>query len=230
MVKRYKLNPFFHIIGSQDNLDIGFIIDGSGSLTYEKNWDPLLKFIGSLIDHFPRVGTQVGAVIYSNYARVSFSLDRYKDLCDVKHEILRTNNLGRGTNTAAGLHIAHTQLFNVSNGDRKAVPNVAILITDGINTQDPHNNNDDNDKIIERARALHRSGVKVICIGMTNRIREDELNGISSPPHQKDVNYFRVLSVNQLGDIIDVVLVHIGIGQPTSTSSTASPAASPSKH
>jgi len=46
--------------------------------------------------------------------------------------------LDANTNTSGGLYVMMTQLFNVANGDRPSVPNIAIVITDGLSTYD-HN-------------------------------------------------------------------------------------------
>jgi len=39
--------------------------------------------------------------------------------------------VGGTTNTADGLRLLRTQIFNVSNGDRLSVPDIAFVITDG---------------------------------------------------------------------------------------------------
>ena len=57
------------------------------------------------------------------------------------------------------------------------------IITDGVSTIYPENT-------IPNAQALHRNGVRVICIGIGDNISIAEIRAISSPPHEKDVDYF----------------------------------------
>ena len=59
--------------GCYNDVDIGFIIDGSGSIrkanppdqSYD-NWKVMMEFIAELIDRLPRSGTRVGAVLFGN--------------------------------------------------------------------------------------------------------------------------------------------------------------------
>jgi len=63
--------------------------------------------------------------------------------------------------------------FNVSNGDRPNVPDVAIVITDGKSNVFP-------EQTITEARNLKAAGVRVLVIGITSSINVTELQTIAS--------------------------------------------------
>ena len=204
-------------------MDIGFIIDGSGSIRDANpadgsfdNWNLLLQFVANVIDRLPRSGTRVGAVLFSNVGELLFPLNRYNNLQDARDAILRTRYPGANTNTSGGLYIARTQLFNPRNGDRPNVPNLAIVITDGKSTFD-------NDRTVPFAEDLRRDGAQVISIGITNSVDEDELRAISSMPQLRDVNYFTSPDFQQLESIIETLLSSACVVTVPPTTSTPRP-------
>ena len=163
------------------------------------NWNLLLNFMASIIDRLPRSGTQVGAVLFSDRGDLLFRLNQYSNLEDARDSILRTRYPGANTNTSGGLYIAHSQLFNVNNGDRPNVPNLAIVITDGKSTFD-------NASTIPNAQDLKRDGVQVLRVGVTNSMDENELKGLSSLPQVRDRNYFTTPDFQQLRGIVEIFL------------------------
>ena len=195
-------------------MDIGFIIDGSGSIRDANpsdgsfdNWNLLLQFVASVIDRLPRSGTQVGAVLFSDRGELLFRLNRYTNLENARDAILRTRYPGANTNTSGGLYVARTQLFNVNNGDRPNVPNLAIVITDGKSTFD-------SDRTLPIAADLRAAGVQMVSIGITNSVDENELRGLSSLPQRENVNYFTSPDFQQLGQIIDTLLASACVVTP----------------
>ena len=141
----------------------------------------------------------MGAVLFSDRGELLFRLNQYPNLQDARDAILRTRYPGANTNTSGGLYIARTQLFNVNNGDRRNIPNLAIVITDGKSTFD-------NDRTIPNAQALRRNGVQMVSVGITSSIDEDELKELSSRPQIRNVNYFTSPDFQQLGGIIETLL------------------------
>ena len=187
-------------------MDIGFLIDGSGSIRDANpadgsfdNWNLLLQFVANVIDRLPRAGTRVGAVLFSDRGELLFRLNQYRDLADARDAIMRTRYPGANTNTSGGLYVARTQLFNVNNGDRPNVPNLLIAITDGKSTFD-------NDRTIPIAEDLQRDGVNIVAVGITNSVDENELRGISSQPQVENRNYFTSPDFQQLENIIENLL------------------------
>ena len=113
-------------------------------------------------DHF-------GFITFSKKADLKFSFadSEYHDkdalLEKIASELIKTN---RGTGTHNALSMAGEQLFSVAGGDRSDVPNVMILLTDGI----PDNVN----KTIEAARDLEVSSIRLELVS-TNFFGENRI-------------------------------------------------------
>lgn len=194
-----------------------FIIDGSGSIrdanpadgSYD-NWDLLLTFVANVADELPisASGTHVAAVVFSDSGQLLFPLSRYMDNAAVRRAVMNTPYPGRNTNTSGGIYIARTQAFNVRNGDRPEVPNLAIILTDGKSTFDRA-------RTIPYAEELRRDGAQVISIGITNSIDEPELKAMSSLPQQQHINYFTSASFQELEDVMAGLLASACDVSPT---------------
>ena len=92
-----------------------------------------------------------------------------------------------------------------------------MLITDGESTLDKKNT-------IWNAEAVRRDGIQIICVGISDAIKEYEIRAISSPPHVKDVNYFLRSNFTSLQGLIGTLAEIIKEGPvelTTQTSSTA---------
>ena len=180
-----KMNTVLFPLGYNGDLDVGFILDGSGSINDAdpNNWERLLFFICDVISQLPEQGTQVGVVVFSQTAELRIKLNQYHQRDMLLDAVKQLTYPGSQTYTARGLYVARTQMFIDHNGDRVNAPNVAVLITDGESTIDTENT-------IPNAQALHRDGIRVICVGIGDRISEEEISAISSPSHERDVDYF----------------------------------------
>ena len=198
------------------DLDVVFIIDGSGSIrdanpadgSYD-NWNLLLTFVANVADNLPvsPSGTHVAAVVFSDNGQLLFPLSRYTDSASVRKAILNTAYPGRNTNTSGGIYVARTQVFN-QNGDRPQIPNVAIILTDGKSTFDRQ-------KTIPYAEELRRDGAQVISVGITNSVDEPELKAMSSLPQRESQNYFTSASFQELENVIEGLVQTACIGTTT---------------
>ena len=70
---------------------------------------------------------------------------------------------GGNTNTTGGLRLMRTQIFNSANGDRPNVPDVAILITDGVPTLDV-------DELLEEVHLDWAANIHIVGVGVTNAV------------------------------------------------------------
>lgn len=166
--------------------------------------------MASIIDRLPRSGTRVGAVLFSDRGELLFRLDQYLDLQEARQAILTTRYPGANTNTSGGIYRARTDLFNVNNGDRPNVPNLAIIITDGKSTFD-------NEKTIPYAEDLRRDRTNIVSVGVTNSVDENELKAMSSLPQSRNLNYFTSPDFQQLGGIIENILSSACVVTPPPT-------------
>ena len=187
----------------ETKVDLCFIIDSSGSIRDSNppgvdNWQLQLNFLATLVDAF-QIGqdhTRVGAVSFSDIVLLEFKLSDYDDAASAKDAILNIDYIGQTTNTAGGFRVTREQCFNLANGDRPDVQNMAVIITDGqpfpLDTVPVAR---------EEARRLQGAGVTMISIGVTDVINVDLLKQFSSPPQTEGSNYFTALEFTDLESI-----------------------------
>ena len=98
------------------------------------------------------------------------------------------------TNTAQGLHLARQV---ISKDGRPKYQKVVIVITDGYSTKGLNP--------LPEAKLLRDGGVRIISVGVTNKIRLNELIAMSSPPRKYNEDYFEVPSTETLNAIVSKV-------------------------
>ncbi len=182
-----------------------FVIDSSGSIrdnnpqdgSYD-NYELQLDFLANLVRAFT-IGpddTRVGAIVFSEQVILQFPLSQYDSAQDITQAILAIPYLGQTTNTPEALLQTRTQCFSQANGDRPNVPNLAIVVTDGVPFPDSRR-----DPALEEARNLRNARVTVISIGITDNIDVDFLREMSSPPQIEGQNYFTATDFTALNEI-----------------------------
>ena len=184
-------------------LDLAFVIDQSGSIidknpadgSYD-NWNLILNFILNIITYFSIDfdETRVAAVTFGTNGLVRFYLRDHGDRDSLRRAITAIpEGIGR-TNTYGGLNVMRRLVFTEENGDRPDVPNVAIVLTDGVSTIN-------RELTISEAEAARAAGIRIFSIGVTNDINEDEIRAISSLPQELGRNYWKTpdfLSLNTI--------------------------------
>ena len=187
-------------------MDICLVIDSSGSIQDSNpsdgtdNWQLQLEFLATLVGAF-RVGTRVGAIVFSTDARLEFSLNTYTTKDEIQNAIRDLNHFGGFTNTPEALLQTRLQCFNPTTGDRPGVDNLAIIVTDGVPFP-----SDRTEPAIHEAAALRNTGVTMIAIGVMAVIDEDFLKEMSSSPQIKDQNYFMAADFSALSQIMTNVV------------------------
>ena len=189
----------------KSQVDLCFVIDSSGSIRDNNppggnpdNYQLQLEFVSDLIRAFD-VGldaTRVGALIFSEEVILEFTLSQYDNKEDMIQAILASPYLGQTTNTPEALRQTRTVCFNSANGDRPNVPNLAIVVTDGVPY--PYERRT---PALDEARTLRETGALIISIGITNGIDEDFLKGMSSTPQLEGQNYFKATDFSVLNEI-----------------------------
>ena len=191
-------------------MDLCLVIDSSGSIRDNNppggspdNYQLQLEFLGSLVRAFS-IGpdaTRVGALIFSEQVILEFTLSQYDNTDAIVQAILSSPYLGQTTNTPEALRQTRLQCFNVANGDRPNIPNLAIVVTDGV----PYPENR-RTPALDEARALIDTGASIISIGITDAIDEDFLKGMSSAPQLLGQNYFTATDFGVLNEIQKTVV------------------------
>ena len=113
-------------------LDIGFVMDVSGSITKD-GWEKekmVAKQIAGLTT-FGIDGTQAGVVTFETNAKIGIKLSDHVTKSSFESSLDRLHYSGGGTDILKGLDTALTQIFNPSNGMRADSKRVTVLITDG---------------------------------------------------------------------------------------------------
>lgn len=149
-------------------VDLGFIVDSSGSIG-RRNYVKVKSFVKYLARSFgiSPTGSRVGIVLYSNKASVKAHFGQYATIEEF-------NNLVEGLPYERGhtyidkaLELAASQLFPRA---RKDVPRIAMLLTDGEQT-DP----DGTVNLRAASAPLRRQGVRLIAFGIGKNINVREL-------------------------------------------------------
>ena len=189
----------------ESQVDLCLVIDSSGSIRDNNppggspdNYDLQLEFLANLVRAFSigQDATRVSALIFSEQVILEFTLSQYDNADAVAQAILASPYLGQTTNTPEALRQTRLECFNAANGDRPNVPNLAIVVTDGVPFPPERRQ-----PALDEAVALRDTGAAVISIGITDAIDVDFLRGMSSAPQLEGQNYFTATDFGVLNEI-----------------------------
>ena len=157
-------------------MDLAFILDSSGSIG-ASNWPRLLTFVVDVISRLPigRDRVNVGVVSYGNRAQVHFDLDDHLTVEGMERAIQSIRWKDQMTNTSGGIMVAQNTIFTREGGNREGVPNVAIVITDGIPNLDGH-------RTVPQATRAKSLGTELFLVGVGNNLDLSELDLMVSEP------------------------------------------------
>lgn len=166
-----------------------FVLDASTSVT-EENFEMVKDFMKDFI--YPididRGTVRVGVVVYSTEVFVQFNLNSHQSKVNIFNAIDEVPYNDGNSNTADAIKIVRSEMFTQANGDRPDVPNVAIIVTDGISNLNAR-------RTIPEAEQAHADGIHIFAIGIgvpDNR----ELDGMASKPVER--NRFTVDDFSEL--------------------------------
>ena len=186
-------------------MDLCLVIDSSGSIRDNNppggqpdNYNLQLEFLANLVRAFSigQDATRVGGLIFSEQVILEFTLSQYDNADAVAQAILASPYLGQTTNTPEALRQTRTNCFDAATGDRPNVPNLAIVVTDGVPFPPERRQ-----PALDEAMALRDTGAAVISIGITDAIDIDFLRGMSSAPQLEGQNYFTATDFGVLNEI-----------------------------
>ena len=179
------------ISGCTESADIAFLLDSSSSIR-EPSFEKMLSFLTGIVQH-TNVDTghvRISVATFSQRVFVHFRLNRYTSRDMLVEAISKIPYRYGTTNTADGLKEVRTKVFTAKNGDRKGVPNILMLITDG-------QSNVNERKTTNEARRVRRAKIHVTAIGVGMDARP--LRKIVSPPFRENMRV--VTNFDQLASI-----------------------------
>lgn len=141
--------------------DIYFLIDGSGSISWE-NFQDMKAFMNEMIGMF-QVGAdkvRFGVVQYGSTPQIEFEITQYSSEAQLKEAIKVIQQIGGGTNTGDALR-GMQHLFKIS--ARNNIPQFLIVITDGKSQ----------DQVTKAAEELRQQGIVIYAIGVRDAVQEE---------------------------------------------------------
>ena len=108
------------------------MVDESSSIGPE-NYNKTKSFLSDLVGKLDIDSgtTRVGLATYSTTVRLGFHLGVSTTVAAVQSAISSISYFGGLTNTAAALRYVRTDMLTIAAGDRRDVPNVVAVLTDG---------------------------------------------------------------------------------------------------
>jgi len=103
-------------------------------------------------------------MLEGNKATLRFNLKDYSTKAEVLSAVDSLKYLGENTNTTGGLKVARLEVFGENYEERPNVERIIVLITDGVPTYDA-------DKLNDEVAAVKRKGIRIVGLGVTNKVR-----------------------------------------------------------
>ncbi|XP_036680912.1 integrin alpha-M [Balaenoptera musculus] len=200
----------------QQDSDIAFLIDGSGSIN-PTDFQRMKNFVSTVMRKFQKSKTLFSLMQYSEEFQTHFTFNDFKRNPSPELLVKPIIQLLGRTHTATGIRKVVRELFHSRNGARENALKILVVITDGEKYGDPLEYKD----VIPEA---DRKGVIRYVIGVGDAFFSDksvkELDTIASKPpgdHVFQVNNFEALKTiqNQLQEKIFAI-------EGTHTGSTSS--------
>jgi len=116
-----------------------------------------------------------------NKAKVDFNFDNYSTKAEVLAAVDRIRYLRENTNTTGGFTVARLEVFGGNYEQREDVERLIVLITDGVPTIDA-------DKLDAEVDAVKRMGIRVIGLGVTNKVFSRFLIIVIFPTYDKETD------------------------------------------
>ena len=120
------------------------------------------EFIVQLLSDIGNHGedrVRVALLTYSSRVTIQFNLDDFRTLDDTTAAIRAISRQTGSTNTADALLRMRTAVFSEMQGDRPGVPNVAIVMTDGVSNLNA-------ERTVTEALRCKAAGILIFSLGM----------------------------------------------------------------
>ncbi|XP_054570427.1 integrin alpha-M isoform X3 [Eptesicus fuscus] len=200
----------------QQESDIAFLIDGSGSIN-QNDFLRMKDFVSTVMNQFTKSKTLFSLMQYSDEFRTHFTFQDFKANPDPRLLVRPIEQLKGWTHTATGIRKVVRELFDSKSGARKNALKILVVITDGKKYGDPLGY----ENVIAEA---DREGIIRYVIGVgsafDNRKSREELETIASKPSHDHV--FQVTNFEALKTIQNQLQEKIFAIEGTQTGSTSS--------
>lgn len=149
------------------NVDVGFLIDASGSMRY--HYSRLLKLVGLIHDELAKhiSSMRAGTMTFSDNVILYRSLRHYYPRY-FKLFLKRMGFQGKITRLDAAFEYALKKYFLVLKGHRPGAQRVLIVITDGRQTKEKGVPDDNVDRLIDIIEHIREDGLRLIMIGVVD--------------------------------------------------------------
>lgn len=177
---------------SAEEQDIVIILDSSTSVG-DDNFIKMLDFAQNILRNanIDNGKVRVGVATYSSSVNIQFHLNAYNTKEYILNAIGDITFTPGSTNTADALRTMHYDMFTTENGDRPSVPNIVIIVTDGVS-------NINSRRTIPEAETARDDGITIYALGI-GLLETKELKGISSLPLEEHL--FTVEDFTELGEL-----------------------------
>ncbi|XP_028410535.1 collagen alpha-6(VI) chain-like [Dendronephthya gigantea] len=177
--------PVPSTLGCPGKVDIGFIVDSSGSITHS-DYNKMKYFMFSIAKavNISETGARAGIVIYSQAAEMVVKFNDHTSINGFRNVVYNLKHLKSFTRIDLGLQVAHAQLFSpIYGGARPEVKKIAFILTDGKQTAVPGVQVCSLYELLQK-KGIHfpqepvDSGVKTLSIGIGAAVDKEELRAM----------------------------------------------------
>ena len=185
--------------------DIVFLVDASSSVgdTHFGQQMDFIHTIATQVD-YDNGGIRFGVSTFSSAAHVHFNLNATSDLTSLQRELRAIPYLFGSTNTAEGIRKVRTEMFTEALGDRPKIPNILILLTDGLS-------NINSERTISEAKLARQENIYILTVGIGLGSETYEIDDIATPP--KELNRFLVPDFKHLASLSAPLSNHLCTGR-----------------
>nr|XP_013011153.1 vitrin [Cavia porcellus] len=146
-------------------VDLSFLIDGSSSIGKRRFGiqKQFLADIAQALDVGPS-GPLMGVVQYGDNPATQFNLKTHMNSPDLKAAIEKITLKGGLSNAGRAISFVTKNFFSKANGNRRGVPNVAVVVLDGWPT----------DKVEETSKLARESGINIFFITIEAAVESEK--------------------------------------------------------
>ena len=191
------------------SVDLALVLDASGSLNYD-GWAQLVTFCINFIERLT-IGpsdTQVAVIVFGSNAAVQFHFGVHNSRVDLEGAIKSIQYTGGSTNLNEALFLVWSDVYASGGGSRPGVNRIAVIITDGEDTENV-------DQTPSNATKCKDNGIRLMAVGVGNAVNAARLRNIVSVP--SDRNYYNVSAYSELAKIMGSLGSSIQDCHPAST-------------